>query len=180
MTAINRYIITGGPGSGKSSLINALKKNGYSCFEEISRVVIKEQHQINGDKLPWKNLADFAEVCYERMCLQLNECHSQNYCFYDRGLPDIIAYMKRGGLIPPKKYFSKCNLYNNTVFIAPPWLEIFVNDAERPETYQDSEEIYHFLKLTYTDLGFKTIELPKVSVNSRVDFIKSYLSSCND
>ena len=180
MTTFNKYIITGGPGSGKSSLLNALIDKGYLGFEEISRIVIREQHEKNGDKLPWKNLADFAEICFERMSKQLGSCSSTNYCFYDRGIPDIIAYVRRGGLKVPKKYFEKSNQYNPIVFIAPPWQEIFINDAERPESFNDSMEIYQFLKRTYNELGFKTIELPKVSISERVNFIENYLSACKD
>lgn len=180
MKSPNRFIITGGPGSGKSSLLNALIDKGYQGFEEISRIVIREQHEIDGDKLPWKNLAGFAEICFERMSHQLNDCKPNNFCFYDRGLPDIIAYMRRGSLEVPKKYFAQCNLYNNTVFIAPPWKEIFVNDDERPESYEDSAEIYKFLNETYSELGFNTVELPKVSIINRANFIESYLSSCID
>lgn len=175
MSKENRYIITGGPGSGKSSLLNALIQEGYNGFEEISRVVIREQHEINGDKLPWKNLKDFAEICFERMSLQLNECNSSTPCFYDRGLPDIIAYMRRGGLHVPEKFFSKCQEYNTIVFIAPPWSDIYINDDERPESFRDSMEIYQFLKETYTKLEFELIELPFVSISERVKFIQSYI-----
>ena len=106
-THTNRYIITGGPGSGKSSLLSALVKQNYQGFEEISRVIIREQHEIGGDGVPWQNLAAFAELCYERMSAQLDQCDSDCTCFYDRGLPDIIAYVRRGGLQVPGKYFSR-------------------------------------------------------------------------
>ena len=172
----NRYIVTGGPGSGKSTLLNTLIKKGYKGFEEISRVVIREQHQTGGDKLPWQNLAAFAEICYDRMWVQLSECNSDSTCFYDRGIPDIIAYVKRGNLEIPDKYYSKCREYNRIVFLAPPWKEIFVNDSERPESFQDATEIYHFLKATYTDLGFRILELPKLSVAQRVDFVLTAIS----
>ena len=35
-----KIVITGGPGTGKSSIINELTKRGYTCYEEISRQVI--------------------------------------------------------------------------------------------------------------------------------------------
>jgi len=177
LTHSNRYIITGGPGSGKSSLLAALVNQNYQGFEEISRVIIREQHEIGGDKVPWQNLADFAELCYERMSVQMDECHSDCTCFYDRGLPDIIAYVRRGGLNVPAKYFEKAKAYNRTVFLAPPWQEIFVNDSERPESFEDAIEIYNFLKSTYSELGFTIVELPKGPIEERVAFIETILKA---
>jgi len=177
LTHSNRYIITGGPGSGKSSLLTALVNLNYQGFEEISRVIIREQHEIGGDRVPWQNLAAFAELCYERMSAQLEDCKSDCTCFYDRGLPDIIAYMRRGGLNVTDKYFEKAKAYNKNVFLTPPWKEIFVNDSERPESYKDALEIYKFLKTTYSELGFNIIELPKVSIEERVAFIETILKA---
>ena len=171
----NRYIITGGPGSGKSSLLNALSAKGYQCFEEISRIIIQEQHQIGGDKVPWKNLAEFADICFERMSKQLSDCTPTSNCFFDRGLPDIIAYVRRGGLTVPSEYFEKCKDYNKCIFLAPPWKEIFINDNERPESFEDALEISSFLRSTYQELGFTIVELPKVSINDRLLFIENYI-----
>lgn len=172
----NRHIITGGPGSGKTSLINALANKNYCCFEEVSRIIIRQQHKTKGDKLPWKNLAGFAELCFDKMSLQLNQCGSKDFCFFDRGLPDLVAYMNRGGISVPEKYLSKPDLYHSKVFIAPPWKEIFVNDAERPESFADAKDIDRFLKETYTKFGFTLIELPKVSVKARVKFVEKELN----
>ena len=35
--------VYGAPGTGKTSIINELKKRGYECSEEISRNIIIEQ-----------------------------------------------------------------------------------------------------------------------------------------
>ena len=47
----NRIIITGGPGSGKTSLISFLSENGFQCQHEISRDVILEAHKKGIDQL---------------------------------------------------------------------------------------------------------------------------------
>ena len=50
MTFNKRVIITGGPGTGKSTLLNLLEKRGYHCHQEISRAVIRQQLDL-GTKL---------------------------------------------------------------------------------------------------------------------------------
>lgn len=58
----SRIIITGGPGAGKTTLITALEKSGFHCQPESGRAVIKQQMDINGDTLPWRSPARFAEA----------------------------------------------------------------------------------------------------------------------
>ena len=41
---IQRFIITGGPATGKSSIVKYFQQIGHSCFEEVSREIIQEQN----------------------------------------------------------------------------------------------------------------------------------------
>ena len=50
----NFYIITGGPGSGKTSIIEALKNRGFLCVDEVARQIIQEKTKIGGDALHTK------------------------------------------------------------------------------------------------------------------------------
>ena len=49
----NFYILSGGPGSGKTALINALAKQGLPCMPEAGRAIIQDQMAIGGSALPW-------------------------------------------------------------------------------------------------------------------------------
>ena len=40
-----KIVISGGPGSGKTTLIDLLNKNGFDCIEELSRGIIKMQEK---------------------------------------------------------------------------------------------------------------------------------------
>lgn len=62
----NFYIITGGPGSGKSSIIEALKKLGYLCVGEAGRQIIHEQTRIGGDALHSNNQPKFCDLMLSR------------------------------------------------------------------------------------------------------------------
>ena len=57
------------------------------------------------------------------------------------------------------------------IFIAEPWQEIYKNDSERYETYDELMEIDIQIKKIYKQLGYNIIILPKKSVEERVTFI---------
>ncbi len=165
-----RYIITGGSGSGKTTLLNKLSEYGYKCFPEVSRVVIREQQQTGGDFLPWNNLEGFAQECFHRMKSQLLPAH-RTVIFYDRGIPDIIAYLLNSNRHVPDYLWQYGRYYNSTVFMCPPWKEIFRNDPQRPESFTESVKIYHYLKQVYRTLGKRIVFVPRNPAYERVNFI---------
>ncbi|GHO59826.1 AAA family ATPase [Ktedonobacter robiniae] len=56
---MKRYILTGTPGSGKTSILHALKSQGYSVVEEAATDVIALEHR-RGNLEPWMQ-ADFID-----------------------------------------------------------------------------------------------------------------------
>jgi len=94
-------VIAGGPGSGKSTLLQALAESGEICYEESSRVLIREQLAQAGRLVPWGDLSAFAQECSERMRAQLTDSARHRRCFFDRGLPDLIGYLSHGGRSAP-------------------------------------------------------------------------------
>ena len=165
-----RVIITGGPGTGKSSLLKGLEEAGYACFPEVSRIIIAEQQAVGGDLFPWANMEAFAEECFGRMTRQ-QASSTADVCFFDRGIPDIVAYMRRYGLPIPDKYLKIEGLYDNTVYLCPPWPQIFKNDPQRPETFEETCLLHRHLVETYSELGFTLVELPLVDVEKRVSWM---------
>lgn len=55
-------VVTGGPGSGKSSLIDAMAQRGFRTMPEAGRAIIRDQIRIGGKALPWADRALFAEL----------------------------------------------------------------------------------------------------------------------
>ena len=163
-----RIIISGGPGTGKSTLLAALASQGEVCCEEVSRQVIREQKAQDGRLLPWFNLEPFAQECLRRMKMQLAESKSHARVFFDRGFPDVTGYMRHGGLTPPDELRIASRAYSPLVFFAPPWREIFVNDTERPQTYDVSLALSEQIRRAYVEFGFRVIDLERTSIGNRV------------
>jgi predicted ATPase len=170
-----RIVIAGGPGSGKSTLLQALAGAGGICYEESSRGLIREQLARAGRLVPWDDLPAFAQECSERMQAQLADSARHGRCFFDRGLPDLIGYLSRGGYRAPDAWRAASRGYASAVFFAPPWREIFVNDAERPQSFAEAQELSMHIRRAYLDCGFHLVDLVKGSVADRLRQVLRYL-----
>lgn len=171
----NKIIITGAPGTGKTSIIAQLKKLGYSCSEEISREIITEQITSGGKVLPWLNLEEFSQRVFFLRKAQYINAPTDSLHFFDRGLLDVIAYMKVDALPISKHYKEECNKYryNTTVFYTPIWEKIYKNDSQRKEDLNSAITIERSLLDTYNSFGYLLNEIPKLSVVERANFILS-------
>lgn len=77
----------------------------------------------------------------------------------------------------PESFHKACAEHKYTkVFLLPPWKEIYVSDTERYETYEQATLLHKHLKETYTSFGYDLIEVPKGSVETRVDFVMKHIS----
>lgn len=168
-----RYVITGGPGSGKSTLVNGLDKAGYTCSAEISREMIKAEVAKGSNCLPWLDISCFSDKVIAEMTHAWKKAQENEMTFFDRGIPDVIAYLRIANLPVPQSYLSglSAHPYEKLVFILPPWEEIYVNDSERWQSFEEATAIYHVIRETYTGFGFELLELPKASEELRISFI---------
>lgn len=167
-------VFTGGPGSGKTSLIEALARRGYAVQPEAGRAIIREQQATGGEGLPWKDRALFAELMLAADLRSYDAARRQaGPVFFDRGLPDIVGYLILCGLPVPAQVESAAQRarYCRTVFIAPPWPAIFGQDAERKQDFAEAERTYEVMARTYPRFGYDLVVLPQVNLESRVDFI---------
>ena len=170
-----KIVITGAPGTGKTSIITQLRKSGYSCSEEISREIITEQIESSGKVLPWLNLEAFSKRVFLLRKSQYINTPKDFLHFFDRGLLDVIAYMKMDALPISKHYKEDCEKYryNTTVFYTPIWEEIYINDSERKESLESAITIEKSILETYSFFRYNLIEIPKLTTGERVDFILS-------
>jgi predicted ATPase len=128
--------------------------------------------------LPWVDLTCFAEKALERMVAAYHAVADKALVFFDRGIPDIIAYLRAAALPVSEKYDAAIRQYpyHRTVFLLPPWQEIYVKDNARWQTFEEAEAIYHCIKATYQSVGYHITELPKSTLEQRVQFIQHCLN----
>lgn len=171
-------VIIGGPGSGKSTIIKYLTQKGFSCYPEISRQVILEAREKGIDQLFLEQPLLFSELLLNGRINQYNSAKHEDskFVFIDRGIPDVIAYMDLIGDSYPEMFAQACKTYRyDQIFILPPWEEIYISDSERYESYEQAVQIHKHLIQTYSSYGYNLVEVPKDTVEARVEYILSHL-----
>jgi predicted ATPase len=174
------HVVTGGPGSGKSTLIEALAKAGYARTLEAGRAIIQDQLVIDGPALPWRDPLAFAELMlgWEMRSYRMAEAAS-GAVFFDRGVIDVIGYLTLSGRPVPAHVMRAAERfrYNRRVFVAPPWPAIFTQDAERRQTPEEAVRTYEALGKAYISQGYDLVSLPLASVQERVRFVLDSISA---
>lgn len=173
------FVITGGPGSGKSSLIDCLDKRGVASMPEAGRAVIRDQQAIDGPALPWKSPLAFAEMMLGHDLRSYREGRGRaGPVIFDRGIPDIIGFLLLCGLPVPDHFYRAAELcrYNCRVFFAPRWPDIYRQDAERHQSPEEACATSDIMRDVYAALGYEMLSLPRASVEERAAFVEARIA----
>lgn len=171
---IKRIVITGGPGSGKTALIKALEKSGKTVLHEISRKIILKAQLDGIAQLFLTDSILFSEKLLKGRCKQFKKAEflKSESVFFDRGLPDVTAYIDYIGISYPTKFSKLCEKHRyDKVYMLPPWKEIYTNDNERYESFEEALKIYQALKNAYKKYNYVITEVPFGSISERVQYI---------
>lgn len=168
------FVITGGPGAGKTTVLRELEQRGVCCVAEVARQIIQEQVRDRGDALPWDDREKYCRLMLERSISSYEEyAGSSAMTFFDRGIPDTLCYARLIGSPLEHEILQACRSYRygSRVFFAPPWREIYATDDERKQTFDEAVKTYELMVRAYEDCGYEVVEIPKVSAVERADFI---------
>ena len=129
-----KYVITGAPGTGKTTLINLLKDT-IPCMDEVSRRVIINEQENNSNGMPWEDINRFTELVFKLTSKELLNISTQ---ICDRSLLDLEAYLTVANKPTPKylQEFPYKEVYHKKVFFAPTWFDIYCKDAQRLQEFE--------------------------------------------
>ncbi|WP_299669065.1 ATP-binding protein [uncultured Polaribacter sp.] len=174
-----KIVLIGGPGTGKTTVLNELIKRNFYCMPEVSRAVTLKAKEEGIDQLFLTEPLLFSKMLLEGREEQYVKANllAEEIVFFDRGIPDVHAYMNYFNTEYPAFFIKKSAQYTySKIFHFSPWKEIHITDNERYESFEESEEIDAFLVKAYSELGYNLINVPFGSVEERTNFIVNSLS----
>ena len=170
---MKRILITGGPGTGKTSLINELMKNGYICSQEIVRNITLKKRKEGFDQYFLSDPLDFSKKLFNQRLNEYKKKYNSDLIIYDRGPIDVLAYLNFKSIEIPKELISESKKINYIyAFILNPWKDIYSQDGVRYESFEECISIHNFLINEYKKFNIKLISVPNGTINERVSFIK--------
>jgi predicted ATPase len=170
----NFFVFSGGPGVGKTALIRHLEAMGERVVEETHRAVIREQIDSGGSAVPWIAPAAYADLTAHRDIAIFDAMAGETgRVFFDRGIID--SYGGEGTTPTPALIEAiRTRRYNPTVFIFPPWREIYETDAERRQDWTEAERTFDKIAGQLPELGYRGLVVPKGPVEARAAFVLAH------
>jgi predicted ATPase len=172
---IRRYVLTGAPGAGKTTLIDALRERGHAVVAEAATDVIARRHAA-GSVEPWTDdtfLDEIAELQQSR-----ERAATGDVIFFDRSPLCTLALARHVGLPVTAALRSAVaravHTYQTEAFLVRP-LGFVVRTAARRITYADSLRFAAIHEDVYTEHGFTLREVPNAPIPDRLAIIEAAL-----
>ncbi|HVF19137.1 MAG TPA: AAA family ATPase [Mycobacteriales bacterium] len=168
------HVLTGGPGGGKTTLVERLAALGYATTPEAGRAILRDQAAIGGPLRPEVDPVAFLEAILQWELRSYRwAAATEGPVFLDRGVPDVAgAYRQLGRPVPAHVTAAVAAFrYAPAVFVAPPWPDIYVHDEERKHSWESAVRTYEVMVEAYGAAGYELVELPRMPVEDRVAFV---------
>jgi len=166
---MKRIVLTGGPGSGKTTVLKILKQKGYTVGDDVARSIIRERIAVGLSPRPAPQA--FAEQILERE-IKLYLTATSAPMFFERGITDVAGSLFGTGALsePGSKQLVDRYPYEH-IFLFPPWADIYRTDEERDHTFEHSINVYESIQRWYPRMGYEVTEVPIDSPRARAEFI---------
>lgn len=170
--APRRYVVTGGPSSGKDDLIEAVHAAGLPCMkDEPGREIYRKHRERLGRHLRKEDRRAYSLEVLEAFIAEYTD-HRQGIRFYNRGIPDGYGWEGFFGLEPAPQLEDATRRYRyDVIFVLDP-LDTF-EDPDDIVWAKDREirRVHELIVQGYYDAGYEPVFVAPDSASARLDFI---------
>ena len=171
-TNVFRVVVTGPPGSGKTTTIDLLRELGCVVFPEAARELIRLEQRGDNRVFPWTELSEFVDRLWKVQIAQFEDrVQSAGPVFYDRGLPDALAFLRFHDAESPSGYRDACVRCRYSVVFNLAMPSTYSRDAQRPYDRNDSNELGLLNETEYRDLGYELVNCPSTAALDRAHHV---------
>jgi predicted ATPase len=166
---MKRIVLTGGPGSGKTTVLDILRERGYVVGIDVARSIIRERKAAGLSPRPEPRA--FSEQILEKE-IELYQTATSSPMFFERGITDVAGSLYGAGALDEHTSKLLVDRYRyEFIFLFPPWADIYRTDEERDHTFDHSVRVYESIRDWYPRFGYEVIEVPIDSPQVRAKFI---------
>jgi predicted ATPase len=173
----NWIVITGAPGSGKTTLIAALHKRGANIVPDVAREVFVSLVEKGLSKRQARhNYLNLQQAILKRMLALAEPIDASAVAFFDYAIPDNLAFLKLRGLPWPQDFIAQaCRYRYRHAFLlqGPASPADRDSDPVRIETMAERASLHKLIRGIYHALSIPITELPVSTVDRRVRAIRT-------
>jgi len=170
------FILTGAPGSGKSTTLDALGGDIH-VVGEPAREVLAEQRAIDGVGTYDRDRSLFVALLLQRSIDTYVAARREGRpVAFDRGVPDCITYASLMDIDPaPSLRAAERYRYHGEVLILEPWEAIYDTDDERTMSFEQTRPFHDALVDAYARTGYTLVVVPTGPVEARAAFVRAFI-----
>ena len=165
-------VITGGPGVGKTTLLAELSALGYITVTESARAIISERRALGLSPRP-EPVAFAQEILRRDTEKYYNHRAESGWVFFDRGLVEALGMLHESSPSSASALAAAlaAHPFHSSVFVLPPWREIYTTDSERDHSFPWAEHVHRQVVQWYRSCGYVLHEVPRLPVAARAEFV---------
>ncbi|MFC1845668.1 AAA family ATPase [Candidatus Dependentiae bacterium] len=172
---MKKIVLTGGPGSGKTSILLALENRAEYVVREAATDWIMYR-QACGIVQPWQ------EEDFQLNIMRLQNLREQRIedkaarIFLDRSCLDGLAYEDPESTRYKKIAQTAANLHYDLVFLVEP-LDFTKKTVVRRESRNEAQQLNDKIESVYRQAGYNPIPVPNGPLEKRVELILTTLGN---
>ncbi|MCP4400474.1 MAG: ATP-binding protein [bacterium] len=178
----SRVVITGGPCSGKTTLVQALRERGFHTLPEAALTVIERLNREYGvvQQKTWRRShpVEFQRLVTQQQAEQETRIPADaGVIFCDRGRYDALAYFQLFEIVMPEDLLR---LIEETAYAQVFLLDTLSDFSQRADTGRTSDRqasirLCALLEQVYQHYGYTPIHVPECPLQQRIDRVLRYL-----